>query len=104
MDCKRDADVPWFLISRNLLKVNVAQVPLNCLENMESVETLQFQNFLRSTLEAPHSGQTGIRLWAPFRANTSKMQGMGHAPVKPQKVCVCERGRSKRQREISLLN
>lgn len=58
---------------------------------MESVETLQFQNFIRSTSEATHSGQTRIRLWAPFMTNTFKTQRMGHVPVKPQNVCVKER-------------
>ena len=56
--CKSCADAPWFPISCNLLKDNIVQVLLNCLQNMESVEIFQFQNFMRSALVATHSGQT----------------------------------------------
>lgn len=92
VDCKRNADAPLFLISCNLHKVNVAQVP-HFPQNMENLETIQFQIFLWSTLQVTHSRQIRISLWGPFMMNMFKMQRTDHVPLKPPIVCVKERER-----------
>ena len=102
-DCKRNADALLFLLSCNLYKVSVAQALPLFPQNTESMETGQFQIFLRSMLQVTHSRQIRVSLWEPFMMSMFKMQRTGHVPGKPPIVCAKER-QSKRQKEISFLN
>lgn len=104
MDCKRNADAPWFLISCSLLKLSVAQVLSNVLQNVESVETLQFQNFIRSLLEVTHSRQKRIRFWGPFTTSVFKLQRMGHVPGKPPNVWKKEKSKAEGDFSFKLKN
>lgn len=60
-------------------------------QNTSSMETGQFQIFLRSMLQVTHSRQIRVSLWEPFMMSMFKMQRTGHVPVENLQLCAKER-------------